>query len=43
MQQAAPRAELIIAKHASHVTLSLMRGVSRLVARWLREKLDALG
>jgi pimeloyl-ACP methyl ester carboxylesterase len=39
MQRAAPRAELIIARQASHVTLTLMGSVNRLLARWLREKL----
>jgi alpha-beta hydrolase superfamily lysophospholipase len=37
MQQAAANAELIMFKQASHVTLTLIPEVNRLVARWLSE------
>jgi pimeloyl-ACP methyl ester carboxylesterase len=39
-QRAAPQAEFLTVKKASHVTLTLMPEVNRQVARWLREKLE---
>ncbi|HXV43384.1 MAG TPA: alpha/beta fold hydrolase [Anaerolineae bacterium] len=43
LQRAAPQAEFLAAKKASHVTLTLMPEVNRQVARWLREKLEDRG
>ncbi len=40
LHRAAPRADFIEVKKASHVTLSLVPAVDRQVARWLREKLE---
>jgi alpha-beta hydrolase superfamily lysophospholipase len=41
LRQQAPQAEFVMAKKASHVTLTLMPGVNRAVARWLSQKLGA--
>ena len=40
MHQAAPWAETLTAKNASHVTLTLMPEVNQQIARWLRGKLS---
>jgi alpha-beta hydrolase superfamily lysophospholipase len=43
MEQAAPQADILITKKASHVTLTLLPEINRRVACWLREQLDKGG
>jgi pimeloyl-ACP methyl ester carboxylesterase len=40
LRQAAPQADLLLSKKASHVTLTLMPEINRQVARWLKTQLN---